>query len=267
MATTTTHTSSLKLKSEAKTSPYLSTLRHLTNKDVKKAAYTLLEAFAEDSLAKMLVCHIKDPKERKICELTLYEAYLRQHIAKGIVIGQGETESGFETVSIWSHPQSEQDGLDSYNNLMEAGYGKVWNLYGEEGRKKVFYGMLPLLHDLCERIMNNDSRFKNKNIYTLVYVGSNKQAQGKGNVRKLFDYMFKNYIDKEEDNIAYLESSSPVNIPIYNRFDFHVVEDIILGLKFDGAVEGQDYAIMHVMIRGSHGHDWTQDENTLASKL
>ncbi|KAK6873903.1 putative N-acetyltransferase [Candida tropicalis] len=210
MATTTTHTSSLKLKSEAKTSPYLSTLRHLTNKDVKKAAYTLLEAFAEDSLAKMLVCHIKDPKERKICELTLYEAYLRQHIAKGIVIGQGETESGFETVSIWSHPQSEQDGLDSYNNLMEA---------------------------------------------------------GKGNVRKLFDYMFKNYIDKEEDNIAYLESSSPVNIPIYNRFDFHVVEDIILGSKFDGAVEGQDYAIMHVMIRGSHGHDWTQDENTLASKL
>lgn len=133
MATTTTHTSSLKLKSEAKTSPYLSTLRHLTNKDVKKAAYTLLEAFAEDSLAKMLVCHIKDPKERKICELTLYEAYLRQHIAKGIVIGQGETESGFETVSIWSHPQSEQDGLIHIIILWK----QVMEKYGIYMEKKV----------------------------------------------------------------------------------------------------------------------------------
>lgn len=266
MSTTTTH-SSLKLQSVTKPSPYLSTLRPLTNKDVKKAAYTLMEAFFEDSLAKMLVCHITDPTERKICELALYEAYLKQHIAKGIVIGQGETESGFETVSIWSHPQSCDDGLDSYNTLMEAGYDKVWNLFGEEGRKKIFYGMLPLLHDLCERIMNSDSRFKNKNIYTLVYVGSNKLAQGKGNVRKLFDYMFKNYIDKEENSITYLESSSPINIPIYNKFGFHVVEDIILGLDFDGAVEGKDFAIMHVMIRGTNGHDWTQDENTFGSKL
>ncbi|EMG50204.1 hypothetical protein G210_4768 [Candida maltosa Xu316] len=158
---------------------YLSTLRHLNNEDVKKAAYTLLEAFAEDSLAKMLVCHIQDPHERKMCELTLYEAYLRQHIAKGIVIGQGETEQGFETVSIWSHPDSEHEGLDSYNNLMESGYGKVWNMYGEEGRKKVFYGMLPLLHDSAERIISTDSRFKNKGLFTLVYVGSSKRAQGK----------------------------------------------------------------------------------------
>ncbi|RCK57740.1 hypothetical protein Cantr_06786 [Candida viswanathii] len=254
----------------ATTTHSLALLIYITSfdqQDVKKAAHTLLEAFAEDSLAKMLVCHIKDARERKICELTLYEAYLRQHIDKGIVIGQGETEAGFETVSIWSHPESEQNGLDSYNTLMEAGYGKVWNLYGEEGRRKVFYGMLPLLHELCERIVSHDSRFRNKGIYTLVYVGSNKLAQGKGNVRKLFDYMFKNYIDKGDNNIAYLESSSPVNIPIYNKFGFHVVEDIMLGLNFDGAVEGQDYAVMHVMIRDSHGHDWTQDENTLGSKL
>ena len=121
-----------------KRNSYLSNLRHLTNKDVTKAAYTLLEAFAEDDLAKMLVCHIEDKAERQLCELTLYEAYIRQHIAKGIVIGQGETESGFETVSIWSHPKSEEEGLDSYTNLMEAGYGKVWNVYGEEGRKKCF---------------------------------------------------------------------------------------------------------------------------------
>ena len=91
MSTTTTR-SGTKSK-PVKRNSYLSNLRHLTNKDVTKAAYTLLEAFAEDDLAKMLVCHIEDKAERQLCELTLYEAYIRQHIAKGIVIGQGETES------------------------------------------------------------------------------------------------------------------------------------------------------------------------------
>ncbi|KGQ88478.1 hypothetical protein MG1_04732 [Candida albicans GC75] len=264
MSTTTTR-SGTKSK-PVKRNSYLSNLRHLTNKDVTKAAYTLLEAFAEDDLAKMLVCHIEDKAERQLCELTLYEAYIRQHIAKGIVIGQGETESGFETVSIWSHPKSEEEGLDSYTNLMEAGYGKVWNVYGEEGRKKVFYGMLPLLHDSCERIINSDSRFKNKNVYTLVYVGSSKQGKGKGNLRKLFEYMFETYIDNDENSIAYLESSSPANIPIYNRFGFHVTEDIVLGEKCEGAIRGRDYAVMNVMIRGIKGHDWTKDENTFNSK-
>ena len=58
-------------------------------------------------------------------------------------------------------PKSEEEGLDSYTNLMEAGYGKVWNVYGEEGRKSVLRNVTTL-HDLCERIINSDSRFKNK---------------------------------------------------------------------------------------------------------
>ena len=41
--------------------------------------------------------------------------------------------------------------------------------------------------------------------------------------------MFETYIDNDKNSIAYLESSSPANIPIYNRFGFHVAEDIVLG--------------------------------------
>ena len=78
--------------------------------------------------------------------------------------------------------------------------------------------------------------------------------------------MFETYIDNDENSIAYLESSSPANIPIYNRFGFHVTEDIVLGEKCEGAIRGRDYAVMNVMIRGTKGHDWTKDENTFNSK-
>ncbi|CAK9440100.1 uncharacterized protein LODBEIA_P42000 [Lodderomyces beijingensis] len=234
-------------------------IRQLTNKDVTKAAWTLLEAFEEDSLSKLLMRHITDIRERKFCELSLYEAYLRQHIAKGIVLGQGETSAGFETVSIWSTPDSEARGLDSFTNLMEAGYGKVWNLSGAEGREKIFNGMWPLLHDSCERITHGDVRFRGKGVYTLVYVGSTVAARGKGNLRKMFSYMFENYVDTGAGSLTYLESSSVVNIPIYEKFGFHVVENIMLGEKFEGAVEGEHFAVMNVMIRGIKGHDWTKD--------
>lgn len=243
-------------------------LRTLTFADTPKAARTLLQAFKKDSLAKLLTSHIDTQAEKDRCELALYEAYLNQHISKGLCLGINESEAGFETVAIWSLPSSHHDGLDSFATLMESGYDKVWELFGEEGRDKVFYGMLPLLHESCDRIIANDSRFKKKDLYTLVYVGSTPAAQGKGNTRKMFTYMFDNYLDAKDNNIAYLESSSPDNIPIYERFGFKFYEDIVLGDNtVENAVEGDDYAIMNVMIRGPKGRDWNKDVNTLTGKL
>jgi hypothetical protein len=188
---------------------------------------------------------------------------MRQHILTGVCIGLGETDDAFETVAMWSLPDSIERGMESFSILMKAGYGTVWDLYGEEGRQKIFDGMMPLLHDACAEILSSDSRFKGKNVFTLVYLGSTKAARGKGNARKMFEYMFEHYISPCPDNIAYLESSSPDNIPVYNKFDFHFVKDIMLGEKGPGSIEGKDYAIMNVMIRGTNGHDWTKDENSL----
>ncbi|ODV81917.1 uncharacterized protein CANTADRAFT_45988 [Suhomyces tanzawaensis NRRL Y-17324] len=234
-------------------------IKILTHADVKKAAFCLLNSFRTDALAQLLTAHIPDQKYRDECELALYEAYVHQHITKGFCLGMNETEDTFETVAVWSTPTSVEDGLDSFPTLMSAGYGKVWDMFGPEGREKVFYGMLPLLHDSCERIISNDARFSDKDIYTLVYLGSLPSARGKGNVRKHFEFVFKNFIDKSDKNIAYLESSSPDNIPIYERFGFRFYEDIMLGDNSSkNAVEGKDYAIMNVMIRGSKGKDWQE---------
>lgn len=247
------------------TASYPPGLRHLTLQDVPKAAKTLCEAFAEDSLAKLLVCHFPTKEEQIRCETLLYAAYLRQHIAKGIVLGINESETDFETVAIWSHPTSEKEGLDSFFNLMEAGYGDVWQVYGDAGRDKVFKGMLPLLHDSCERILDVPL-FRGKGVFTLVYLGSLEKARGKGNVRKMFDYMFENFIDCTPNSVAYLESSSLDNIPIYNRFGFYLAEEITLGSRHLGAEEGKDYANMSVMIRDTNGHDWTAKANKRMEK-
>lgn len=245
--------------STATTSSNFSRMRPLTNDDVHKAAVTLVQSFTTDALAKLLTVHVTDPDHKAKVDYTVYECYLRQHIAKGLCFGIGESETEFETVAIWSTPTSADDGLDSFANLMDAGYHKLWDISGDEGREKIFKGMLPLLHDTAERILSTDSRFMNKGVYTLVYLGSVASARGKGNVRLMFDYMFEKYIDLPgTSNIAYLESSSADNIPIYNRFGFHFYEDIVLGDKDrPDAKEGDDYAVMNVMIRGPFGEDWT----------
>lgn len=234
-------------------------VRVLGMKDVEKAAGCLLKAFENDSLAGLLTCHLGTEYEKQKLNRCLYECYLRQHILKGICLGIGETKEEFETVAIWSIPTSVDEGIESFDTLMEAGYGKLWEMSSELGRDKIFNGMLPLLHDTCEEILSTDSRFIGKGVYTLVYVGSVESARGKGNLRAMFDYMFKNHIDvAKENNIAYLESSSPTNIPIYERFGFHFYKDIELGERNrPNAQEGKHYAVMNVMIRDTRGKDWT----------
>lgn len=235
-------------------------VKTLTMADCKKAAITLFEAFRSDDLANMLTSHLEDQRRRDKIELKLYEAYVAQHIYKGLCLGMGETEDRFESVAVWALPDSEHSGIESCATLMESGFYKVWLACDEGARQKIFKGMMPLLTDTYERILSTDTRFIGKNVYTLVYLGSIKAARGKGNSRKMFQYMFDNYIDASPNNIGYLESSSANNIPIYNKFDFKCYEDIVLGNTIDG-VAGKDFAVMNVMIRGSFGHDWTNDEN------
>lgn len=240
-------------------------VKTLDQLDVKKAALTLFEAFRTDALAKHLTSHIDDTGIRDEIELSLYECYVSQHILKGLCLGINEGDDRFETVAVWSLPHSEHAGLESFNTLMESGFYKVWFVCDPVAREKIFQGMMNLLEDTFERIMSTDSRFKGKNVYTLVYLGSTKAARGKGNARRMFNYMFENYLDKTSNNIGYLESSSATNIPIYEKFGFKFYEDICLGNKAEG-VEGKDYAVMNVMVRDSYAHDWTKDENLHVSK-
>lgn len=239
------------------TSP--SRVKVLTLADVPKAALTLQHSFAVDLLAKLLTNHIADDTHKQLVDYTLYLCYLKQHIAKGLCLGIGENDTEFDTVAVWALPTSEEDGIDSFANLMDAGYDKLWELAGPDGQDKIFKGMLPLLHDTCARIMASDARFRGRGVYTLVYLGSVESARGKGNLRAIFEYMFRNYIDRPNTNhITYLESSSPTNIPIYAKFGFQLYEDIVLGdNRKPGAKEGDDYAVMHVMVRGPYGKAWS----------
>ncbi|CUM62620.1 uncharacterized protein PRCAT00000174001 [Priceomyces carsonii] len=230
-------------------------VRVLSFDDAQKAAITLREAFKEDSLDKYLFVHLSQ-EEKESCELLLYEAYFRQHVATGICVGINETDDAFETVAVWSTPESIDKGLEDFSVMMSSGYGNLWNAVGEEGRVKIFDRMMPLLHGSFATIMESDARFRTKQPFTLVYLGSIKAARGKGNVRKMFDFMFRNYIDVHDNSFCYLESSSKTNIPIYEKFGFRFYQDIMLGKKEADSVEGKDYSIMNVMIRDSRGNEW-----------
>lgn len=240
-------------------------IRYLTYKDVPKAAYTLYHSFRTDALGQLLTSHIKDEKLKYEVELKLYECYLKQHINKGICMGINETDQEFETVAIWTTPTSEDDGLYSFPNLMDSSFGELYNMCDDQGKDKIFRGLLPLLHDSYDEIMQ-DKRFRNKPVWTLVYLGSLVSSRGKGNVRKMFEFMFDNYVGSD---LCYLESSSTDNIPIYNKFGFYTYCDILLGKNNASAKEGEDFAIMNIMIRGENGRDWTEIPQTvsLAGKM
>lgn len=251
----------LQAASTIRASKQVSRIKRLTLEDVPKATRTLCKAFVNDNLGKLLTKHIKDPSVKAQVDVLLYECYLKQHILKGMCFGVGEDADEFETVAIWSHPNSVNDGLESFSNLMDAGYDKLWHLCGKEGQDKIFRGMMPLLHDTCDRIFATDRSLAGKGVYTLVYMGSLAKARGKGNARAIFEYMFENYIDLPGTNhVSYLESSAASNIPIYNKFGFRFYEDITLGNKdVPNAKEGEDYAVMNVMVRGPFGQNLEPD--------
>lgn len=237
--------------------PKVPEARLLKQEDVPKAAITLCEAFKDDKLSRYLTKHIPSEEGKRDFNVTMYECFLRQHIDKGLCVGIGELADNFETVAIWSAPDSYERGLETFSDFMDAGFDKLWRMAGKDGRAKLFDGLLPLLDEASEKIMSTDP-FKGKGVYTLVYLGSIARARGKGNVRAMFEFMFTNYIDSPcTNNIAYLESSAPNNIGIYNKYGFHVRERLVLGDESGvDAVEGEDYAVMNVMIRGSKGVDW-----------
>ncbi|GMM29072.1 hypothetical protein DAMA08_017880 [Martiniozyma asiatica (nom. inval.)] len=231
----------------------------LTFKDVKKAARTLYESFDDDDVARYCSRHLENDPQRKLdVDLAMYEAYVSVHIMKGLAIGiKGENASDadnetFETVALWEIPNG--GDMSDYITLIRSGFAKLAWKTGAEGRKRIFQTMFPVLHGNFHDIMHNKGE---ENTFTLVYLGSTPKARGKGNVRAIFEWMFQNYIDKN-NSVAYLESSSVNNFPIYEKFGFKPVADIWLGDKNDPV----DSARMDVMIRGPNGSTWEYLEET-----
>ncbi|ODV85711.1 hypothetical protein CANARDRAFT_197886 [[Candida] arabinofermentans NRRL YB-2248] len=217
----------------------------LTFADVKKAARTLYYSFDDDDVHRYVSRHLEhDPEYRKKCDMLFYECYVHAHLIHGLVVAikgeDHEQRDTFETVAVWTHPESED--FNNYLTLIRSGFARLAWMSGSEGRRRVFEDLFKVLHDNGADIIKRDPN--HQNIWTLVYLGSTPHARGKGNVRAIFEHMFENYIDPANAS-AYLESSSLVNIPIYEKFGFRAVADIWLGDKNNK----DDNARMDVMLR------------------
>lgn len=230
----------------------------LTFKDYKKAAYTLYKAFDDDDVDRYVSRHLDDqPELKKKCDLLLYEAYIYAIMLKGVVIGvkgeDSEKYDTFETVAAWTTPDT--GTIEDYMTLLRSGFARLAWMTGAEGRRRIFNVLFNTLDDNATDILSADP--DRKNLFTLVYLGTVPRARGHGNVRAMFEYMFKTYIDPR-NSISYLESSALRNIPIYEKFGFRAVSDEWLGDK-NAPV---DKARMDVMIRGPEGKEWKYLEET-----
>lgn len=229
-----------------------SIVEKLDPKDVRKAAVTLYHAFDNDDVAAYCTRHLEnEPEKRKKVDIMLFEAYVNLFMLRGmafVIKGENhEQKEVFETVSLWEIPNC--GSMDDYLTLLRTGFAKLGWYAGAEGRRRVFQVLFKVLHDNVDLITKRDPA--HDNMYTLIYLGSTPDARGKGNVRKIFDHVFENYVDRD-NAITYLESSNLVNTPIYEKFGFRAVCDIWLGDKNDES----DRARMDIMIRGPQGAEW-----------
>ncbi|OWB84671.1 hypothetical protein B5S33_g3321 [[Candida] boidinii] len=231
----------------------MSRVEILEFKDYKKAARTLYEAFEGDDVKRYATRFLEnDPVAKKNLDMALFESYVYSHLMIGkcfVIKGDDhETKDTFETVALFTTPDSPEL---NYLSLIKSGFAKVAWMAGSEGRRRIFKVLFAVLHDNFFKIMGPDLN----RVWTLVYLASTKQARGKGNVRAMFDYVFTNYIDKD-NCLTYLESSNYVNTPIYERFQFAPAADIWLG----DLEHKDDKARMDVMIRGVQGKPYERLE-------
>lgn len=238
----------------------MSQVEILTKKDYQKAARTLYESFDDDDVARFTSNHLKDDPELRLkVDLMLYECYVYSFMLKGLVVGirgeNHENEDTFESVALWATPDGGDFSADPLC-MLRSGWLKFAWMTGADGRRRVFKEMFSVLHDNEVDILGPETL----NVYTLVYLGSTPKARGKGNVRKIFDYMYTQFINKE-NALCYLESSNTVNVPIYKKFGFEPVRDIWLGSLEDK----EDSAMMTVMIRGRNGAPWPRIEEVRQS--
>lgn len=216
--------------------------------DYKQVALTLYESFQNDLLSKYLTIHLAgNPDLKKRAEIALFEAYAYSHMLKGLVVGiRSEDGKRFETVAVWARPDS--GNMENFWTLVRSGYLKYAWLTGAEGRDRLFNGLFPLLHKTSHEVLGQAQT----NTWSLIYLGSTPEARGKGNARAMFDFMFENYIDKK-GCLSYLESSSSANIPIYEKFGYKLVKQIVLGDPVD---KDKDFAAFEIMVRGPMGKQW-----------
>lgn len=112
--------------------------------------------------------------------------------------------------------------MDDYLTQFRSGMWRLNYRLSPEGRTRFFQEFLPLLHDTMHTTLGD----REAEAWYLVYIGTRVCGRGKGHARKLIEHVTK--VADRESRATYLESSNPVNVPIYRKFGFEATRQINL---------------------------------------
>lgn len=196
------------------------TVRQLAMDDCSDAGLSLSVSFASDHLSHYLLDgedmagHSAEQKWK--LHLALMRTVVASHCLKGSVTTIGPD---FDGLAIWDLPRSNTDG---WWTMFRSGMLKLYFQLPQEGRRRYYKEMLPLLTRTKQEVMGD----RDDDCYYLVYIGTKPHARGKGYAGKLLRHMMRKA--DAEKRAMYLESSSKANNAYYEKFGFKVVKDISL---------------------------------------
>lgn len=179
-------------------------IRHVVADEVPQLATVLAAAFADDPLMGWIY---PDAATRSGFATAWFEQSLRQGLARGHTY----TADGDRGVAIWSPPDvpmfNDADGLALYE-LFSAQLG--------EATDRTLTGLMEVSAAHPHAMPH----------FYLFIVGVQPDARGRG----LASALITEILDRcdRQGLGAYLESSSPANVPLYERHGFHVTAEVTL---------------------------------------
>lgn len=149
--------------------------------DVKQAAASLAECFADDVVARYYLqvpeCdHPLKPKEKKL-NLLIYESLTAAHCVNGLVISAGPH---YDSVGLWLPPGSSDWDWKTY---WKSRMWLVWLKLGREGRKR-FFGSWDTLEEGMTSIMGKRASIT----WILTDLGTIKSSRSKGHATRVMEY-------------------------------------------------------------------------------
>jgi len=186
--------------------------------EYKSLALTLAHAFAQDDIAMYFIntpdrTHWTESQKWDL-HLQIMEYIVYAHLLDGLVTTIGADHGA---VALWMPPGRNMDG---WMTQLRSGMWRLQFQLSAEGRARFFTEFLPLLHDTKAEVLKE----RDDDSWYLVYLGTRPEARGKGYARKLVEHVTRQA--DADGKACYLESSSRVNVPIYERMGFEMREGI-----------------------------------------
>ena len=183
--------------------------QRVKKKDVKKVAAMFSKAFKHDPLAEYM---FSDEETRE----SNLQHYFTFRITYGVLFGEVyATSDNMEGAAVWISPKNTH--MTNWK-MFRAGGMKLFNKLGKEIISKMM-----TIEKYTSEIHHRNTAFPH---WHLTPIAVHPEFQGKGFASSLMKPMMKRFDD--EKTACFLETQSKINVEIYKKYGFDIVEEGII---------------------------------------